>query len=183
MTAELWTREDKETMLEVSIRVPAAQAAFAAAGFLAFLAELGAERENAQQAKTRWALEFHAERTGAKSAKGTKGTAKARVKAARDMARKVVGSHKHEGAAAKAHKSKPAKHSKKARGEGLATASGPPPAKGQAAPPPREVAPAVVAASVKPAGVRRSPRHAKAGTADTPGAGSTLPDRGPDTAA
>ena len=58
MTAELWTREDKKAMLEASIRVPASQAAFANAGFNAFLAEFGAERDNAQQAKTRWALEF-----------------------------------------------------------------------------------------------------------------------------
>lgn len=78
MTAELWTREDGETVLEASIRVPVAQAAFANAGFLAFLSELGAERDNAQQAKTRWALEYYAGRAspagrGKEKAKPPKG--------------------------------------------------------------------------------------------------------------
>lgn len=60
ITSELWTRADKVQMLETSIRVPAAQAAFATGGFAAFLAEVGARLENAQQAKTRWALEYYA---------------------------------------------------------------------------------------------------------------------------
>lgn len=59
-TAELWKRDDGETILEVSVRVPVAQAAVANAGFFAFLAELGAERDNAQQTKTRWALDYYA---------------------------------------------------------------------------------------------------------------------------
>jgi hypothetical protein len=60
ITAELWKREDGARLLEVSIKVPAAQAAVAIAGFLAFLAETGAERDLAQQTKTLWALDHHA---------------------------------------------------------------------------------------------------------------------------
>ena len=64
LTAELWRREDGASILEVSVRAPVAQAAVASAGFLAFLSELGAERDNAQQAKTRWALEYYAAKLG-----------------------------------------------------------------------------------------------------------------------
>jgi hypothetical protein len=60
ITAELWKREDGDRLMEMSIKVPVAQAAVAIAGFMAFLAEVGAERDQEQQAKTRWALEFHA---------------------------------------------------------------------------------------------------------------------------
>jgi hypothetical protein len=60
VSAELWKRGDGATVLEVSTRVPVAQAAVANAGFFAFLAELGAERDNAQQMKTRWALDYYA---------------------------------------------------------------------------------------------------------------------------
>jgi hypothetical protein len=60
VSGELWKRGDGATILEVSTRVPVAQAAVANAGFFAFLAELGAERDNAQQMKTRWALEYYA---------------------------------------------------------------------------------------------------------------------------
>jgi hypothetical protein len=56
LTAELWRREDKKALLETSLRVPPRQAAFANAGFAAFLAEVGAMPDNAEQAKTRWAL-------------------------------------------------------------------------------------------------------------------------------
>ncbi len=59
-SAELWRREDGEMILEASVRVPVAQAAVANAGFFAFLGELGAERDNAQQTKTRWALDYYA---------------------------------------------------------------------------------------------------------------------------
>jgi hypothetical protein len=44
----------------VSIKTPVAQAPAATAGFMAFLAEVGAERDAAQQAKTRWALDHAA---------------------------------------------------------------------------------------------------------------------------
>ncbi len=60
MTAELWNRADGDRLLEVSIKVPVVQAAVGIAGFMAFLAEAGAERDLEQQTKTRWALEYHA---------------------------------------------------------------------------------------------------------------------------
>lgn len=60
ITAELWKREDGDQMMEVSIKAPAVQAAAAVGGFLAFLAEVGAERDADQQAKTRWALDYYA---------------------------------------------------------------------------------------------------------------------------
>jgi hypothetical protein len=59
MTTELWERADGATLMESSIRTPVEQGAFAIGGFVAFLAEVGAERDNAQQAKTRWALEYY----------------------------------------------------------------------------------------------------------------------------
>jgi hypothetical protein len=61
MTIELWERADGATMMESSIKAPVAQAAFAIGGYMAFLAEVGAERDTAQQAKTRWALEYYAQ--------------------------------------------------------------------------------------------------------------------------
>jgi hypothetical protein len=61
MTAELWKRADGDRLMEVSIKVPAVQAAVAIAGFMAFLAEAGAERDLDQQTKTRWALQYHAD--------------------------------------------------------------------------------------------------------------------------
>ena len=43
-------------MMEFSIKAPAVQAAVAIAGFMAFLAEVGAEKNAEEQTKTRWAL-------------------------------------------------------------------------------------------------------------------------------
>jgi hypothetical protein len=60
ITAELWIRADRKRMMEMSIKAPAAQAAVAVGGFMAFLAEVGAERDNEQQTKTRWALSYYA---------------------------------------------------------------------------------------------------------------------------
>jgi hypothetical protein len=60
ITAELWVRADRDRMMEMSIKAPAAQAACAAGGFMAFLAEIGAERDREQQTKTRWALSYYA---------------------------------------------------------------------------------------------------------------------------
>src|SRR5262249_54353975 len=60
ITAELWRRDDGALILEASIKAPIAQAAVAAGGFLAHLAEIGPERDHAQEAKTRWALEHYA---------------------------------------------------------------------------------------------------------------------------
>jgi hypothetical protein len=57
LTGELWQREDGGRLFEVSIKTAVVQAAAARAGFMAFLAEVGAERDDGQQAKTRWALE------------------------------------------------------------------------------------------------------------------------------
>jgi hypothetical protein len=56
ITAELWRRPDNARMMEFSIKAPAVQAAVAIAGFMAFLAEVGAERNTEDQTKTRWAL-------------------------------------------------------------------------------------------------------------------------------
>jgi hypothetical protein len=66
ITAELWRRADRATLMEVSVKVPAAQGAAVMGGFMAFLAEVGVERDRAQQAKTRWALDFYAGRLGRK---------------------------------------------------------------------------------------------------------------------
>ena len=59
ITAELWKRGDGERMMELSIKTPAVQAAVAVGGFMAFLAEVGAERDRDQQTKTRWALDYY----------------------------------------------------------------------------------------------------------------------------
>lgn len=60
IAAELWRREDGDRLLELSIKAPIVQAAAAIGGFMAYLAELGAERDADEQAKTRWALDYHA---------------------------------------------------------------------------------------------------------------------------
>ncbi len=64
LTAELWKREDRARLMEVSIKAPIVQAAAALGGFMAFLAEVGAEQDRAQQAKTRWALDYYVARKG-----------------------------------------------------------------------------------------------------------------------
>jgi len=60
ITAELWKREDGERLMEASIKAPVAHAAVAVGGFMAFLAEVGAERDKREQTKTRWALGHYA---------------------------------------------------------------------------------------------------------------------------
>lgn len=60
ITAELWKREDGDRLMEMSIKGPVVQAAALIAGFMAFLAEVGAEYDREEQAKTRWALEYSA---------------------------------------------------------------------------------------------------------------------------
>jgi hypothetical protein len=60
ITAELWMREDGDRLMETSIKAPVAQAAAAVGGFMAFLAEVGAERDKREQTKTRWALGYYA---------------------------------------------------------------------------------------------------------------------------
>ena len=59
ITAELWKRGDGKRLMEVSIKAPVVQAAAAVGGFMAFLAEVGAERDKNQQTKTRWALDYY----------------------------------------------------------------------------------------------------------------------------
>jgi hypothetical protein len=71
ITAELWTRSDGKRLMEVSIKTPVVQAAAAVGGFMAFLAEVGAERDNNQQTKTRWALDYYAARLTRKPARKT----------------------------------------------------------------------------------------------------------------
>ena len=58
ITAELWRREDGEQLMEVSIKAPVVQAAVAVGGFMAFLAEVGAERDESEQTKTHWAMDY-----------------------------------------------------------------------------------------------------------------------------
>jgi hypothetical protein len=60
ITGELWKRDDGSQLFEVSIKSPVAQAPAATAGFMAFLAEVGAEHDHGLQAKTKWALEHAA---------------------------------------------------------------------------------------------------------------------------
>jgi len=79
LTMELWRREDGAQLMEVSIKTPVIQAAAAVGGFMAFLAEVGAEQDQAETAKTRWALDYYA----AKLAPPPVATAPAAPRAAR----------------------------------------------------------------------------------------------------
>ena len=87
ITAELWRRADGQRLMEVSIKAPAVQAAVAVGGFMAFLAEFGAEHDKNQQAKTRWALDYYvsklAHAPGRKTAAAESSTAKTPPKRAR----------------------------------------------------------------------------------------------------
>ncbi len=85
LTVELWTRDDSARVLEGSIKVPPVQAAAASAGFLGYLAELGAERDKGQEAKTRWALDHYAEKL-----RGKKTARKARKRSGGSSAGKVA---------------------------------------------------------------------------------------------
>nr|MCU0897567.1 hypothetical protein [Burkholderiales bacterium] len=69
-----------------SIKAPVVQAAAAGGGFLAFLAELGAARDNDQQAKTRWALDYFAARAKG-SARSNSGAGRATAAAPKQRAR------------------------------------------------------------------------------------------------
>jgi len=75
ITAELWKRGDGQRMMELSIKAPAVQAAVAVGGFMAFLAEVGAERDKGQQTKTRWALEYYVAKLAADGKKQSAGRA------------------------------------------------------------------------------------------------------------
>jgi hypothetical protein len=75
LTLELWRRPDRKQIMEISVKAPAVQAAVIYMGFMAFLAEVGAERDANQQAKTRWALDFFA----AKAKRPPKASVRAKV--------------------------------------------------------------------------------------------------------
>jgi len=92
ITAELWKRGDGQRLMEVSIKAPAVQAAVAVGGFMAFLAEVGAERDKNQQTKTRWALDYYVAKLARPPARKAP-AAKASVrKAPREPARKSLSS-------------------------------------------------------------------------------------------
>ena len=83
ITAELWRREDGQQLMEVSIKAPIVQAAAAIGGFMAYLAEVGAERDDSEQTKTRWALGYYAAKlTRNSSRRGATGKTAASKKAA-----------------------------------------------------------------------------------------------------
>ena len=90
ITAELWIREDGQRMMEASIRAPAVQAAVAAAGFMAFLAEVGAEHDNEQQTKTRWALSYYAGKYAATSRQGAPAKSKSKGAGAKKAAKRAT---------------------------------------------------------------------------------------------
>jgi hypothetical protein len=64
ITAERWTLPDRDDLLEVSIKVPTAQAAAASAAFDRFLKELKLKPQGGQETKTRKALEFFVKLVG-----------------------------------------------------------------------------------------------------------------------
>jgi hypothetical protein len=99
ITAELWVREDGARLMEASIKAPVIQAAAALGGFMAFLAEFGAERDVDEQAKTRWALEYYSARHGKSGARRTPATkapsiAKAAKKTRKSAKKKKAGKRK-----------------------------------------------------------------------------------------
>lgn len=88
ITAELWEREDGARLMEASIKTPVVQAAAALGGFMAFLAEFGAERDADEQAKTRWALEYHSAKHRQSGSRPTPATMAAKL-VKRSKARKA----------------------------------------------------------------------------------------------
>ena len=64
ITAEEWTLPNERDLLEVSIKVPAAQAAAASAAFDSFLRGLELKPQGGQETKTRVALEFFTKAAG-----------------------------------------------------------------------------------------------------------------------
>jgi hypothetical protein len=88
ITAELWRRTDGAQLMEISVKAPSAQAAAVMAGFMAFLAEVGAERDRNQQAKTRWAMDFYASKRKPAGRRVARAVAKARRTATPVRARK-----------------------------------------------------------------------------------------------
>jgi len=90
ITAELWKRADGKRLMEVSIKAPAVQAAVAVGGFMAFLAEVGAERDKDQQTKTRWALDYYVAELTDSSAREAPASETTAPKRPRQSAPKVV---------------------------------------------------------------------------------------------
>jgi hypothetical protein len=88
ITAELWRRGDGKRLMELSIKAPAVQAAVAVGGFMAFLAEVGAERDKSQQAKTRWALDYYVGKLARPLARKAAAGKTSDLKAPRQPARK-----------------------------------------------------------------------------------------------
>jgi hypothetical protein len=88
ITAELWRRGDGKRLMEVSIKALAAQAAVAVGGFMAFLAEVGAERDKNQQTKTRWALDYYVGKLAHPPARKAAAGKTSATKAPRQPARK-----------------------------------------------------------------------------------------------
>jgi hypothetical protein len=62
VTAENWRLPDGRDLLELSIKVPSAQAAAASSAFTAFMTELGLEPAAGQETKTRVVLAYFAKR-------------------------------------------------------------------------------------------------------------------------
>ena len=90
ITAELWRREDGQQLMEVSIKAPIVQAAVAIGGFMAYLAEVGAERDDSEQTKTRWALAHYAAKlTPAQAAGATQAAVAGKAPARKAPARKA----------------------------------------------------------------------------------------------
>ena len=89
ITAELWRRGDGKRMMELSIKAPAVQAAVAVGGFMAFLAEVGAERDKSQQAKTRWALDYYIGKLARQAARKGAAAKTSAPKAPRQSTRKA----------------------------------------------------------------------------------------------
>ena len=88
ISAELWKREDGARLMEVSINAPLVQAAVAVGGFMAYLAEVGAERDKNEQTKTRWALEHYAAKLRRPATRKTSASQAAAQKTARRPTRK-----------------------------------------------------------------------------------------------
>ncbi|HYN60100.1 MAG TPA: hypothetical protein VET87_11185, partial [Rubrivivax sp.] len=75
-----------QQLMEVSLKAPVVQAAVAIGGFMAYLAEVGAERDDSEQTKTRWAMAFYADKLTPAPA----GSGKAKAPLARKTAAKAA---------------------------------------------------------------------------------------------
>ncbi len=129
ITAELWRRDDGALILEASIKAPVEQAAVAAGGFLAHLAEIGAERDHAQEAKTRWALDHYAGKArglGAGKPAGKAAAKKSGKKVASKPPAKKAGGKKKAGKKSAVSQPAAGKTAKRAKAAVRKTAKAPP---------------------------------------------------------